>query len=223
MKHKILVGLTTTPRSDWREKVKEIDRYGIKQVALFPTFLKIDLRKELYDLLEKSSLEEIPHVHLRDDMEKWEIEYFSTRWKTRLFNIHPNWSLFEQMEEWGIKKQVYVENPYKLDEVFVKIAELSGGICPDFSHWEMYYGKKNNGYDKLGGLLEKFPAGCCHISSVKNWFGLFNAGDHYMHKIEHMAYIKKYLAWLPETVSIELENPFSEQLEVQKYLEKIIN
>lgn len=71
MKHKILLGLTTTPKSDWREKVKEIEKFGIKELALFPTFLSPDERKELYTLLEKTKIKNIPHVHLRDDMEEW--------------------------------------------------------------------------------------------------------------------------------------------------------
>jgi hypothetical protein len=223
MRHKILLGLTTTPRSDWREKIKEIDTYKIKEVALFLTFLNIESRKELYALLEKSSLDKTPHIHLRDDMEKWEIDYLSTRWKVRFFNIHPNWLFFEQLQNWGIEKKVYVENLNRIDATFEKISKLSGGICLDFSHWEMHHTKNNNGYIKLKKLLEEFPVECCHISSIKNWFGLFKKDDHLMHKIEHLNYIKNYLSWLPETISIELENSFCQQLEVQKYLEKIIN
>lgn len=223
MKHRILLGLTTTPLSDWREKVKEIDRYGLREIALFPTFLNIESRKELYALLEKSCLAEILHVHLRDDMEKWEIDYFRTRWNVRLFNIHSDWSFFERIREWGIEKQVYVENLHRIDDVFKKIVALSGGICPDFSHWEVHGGKKGNGYEQLIGLLGEFPAGCCHISSIKNWFGFFRDDDHFLRQLNHLDYIKKYLPWLPEVVSIELENPFSKQLEVKKYLEKIIN
>ncbi|MDD5464316.1 MAG: hypothetical protein PHP62_04145, partial [Candidatus Moranbacteria bacterium] len=70
MKHEILLGLTTTPKSDWRGKVEEMKKFGIKQIALFPTFLKIDDRKELYKLLEDIDGLEIPHVHLRDDFKK---------------------------------------------------------------------------------------------------------------------------------------------------------
>ena len=33
MVEKILLGLTTTPGSDWQEKIKEIDRLGLKEVA----------------------------------------------------------------------------------------------------------------------------------------------------------------------------------------------
>jgi len=39
-KRNILLGLTTTPRSDWRGKVEEIKKFKIKELALFPTFLK---------------------------------------------------------------------------------------------------------------------------------------------------------------------------------------
>lgn len=87
-KKEILLGLTTTPKSNWIRKIDQIDEYKIKKIALFPTFLKIEDRKELYDLLEKTCLEEIPHVHLRDDMEEWELEMYIQKYNTQVFNIH---------------------------------------------------------------------------------------------------------------------------------------
>ena len=55
---KILLGLTTTPGSDWRKKVSEIDKLGLKELALFPTCLNEQERKELYGLLEKTKLKD---------------------------------------------------------------------------------------------------------------------------------------------------------------------
>jgi hypothetical protein len=65
MERKILLGLTTTPRSDWREKIREIDELGLEEAALFPTFIHLPERKELYGLLEKTGIKKAPHVHLR--------------------------------------------------------------------------------------------------------------------------------------------------------------
>ena len=90
MAKKILLGLTTiTPKEEWKNKVKEIDELGIKEVALFPTCLNLEERKELYRLLENTKLERIPHVHIREeDTESWELDYLVKRYKTQVFNTH---------------------------------------------------------------------------------------------------------------------------------------
>ena len=36
MKKKILLGLTTITPGEWKNKVKEIDELGLKEIALFP-------------------------------------------------------------------------------------------------------------------------------------------------------------------------------------------
>jgi len=45
MKRKVLLGLTTTFGSDWRAKIKEIDKLKIQEIALFPTCLGEKNRK----------------------------------------------------------------------------------------------------------------------------------------------------------------------------------
>mgnify|MGYP000054681782 CR=1 FL=1 len=53
-KHEILLGLTTTPNSDWKGKVEEMKKFGIKKIALFPTFLPIEKRKEFENNLSRN-------------------------------------------------------------------------------------------------------------------------------------------------------------------------
>ena len=51
MAKKILLGLTTIAEGgEWKNKVKEIDKLDIKEIALFPTCLNLAERKELYQL-----------------------------------------------------------------------------------------------------------------------------------------------------------------------------
>ena len=64
----ILPTITTTWGSNWRVKIKEINEIGLKEIALFPTCLPKEKRKELYRLLEDSNIESIPLVHIRSDM-----------------------------------------------------------------------------------------------------------------------------------------------------------
>lgn len=234
MKHKILLGLTTTPGSDWREKIAEIEKFGIKELALFPTFLKMDERKELYSLLEKTRVKKIPHVHLRDDMEEWELDLFYEKYGSKLFNIHPNLAGLNFTKNSKYKEIIFVENLFKLDDIYFEILNKCAGLCIDFSHWEDQ-GRilKHEGYEKMEGFIEKYKVGCCHISAVNEELNeivdyqtghKISSGDnHMMSDFSELDYVKKYVEYLPEYVSIELENSFEKQLEVKEYLEKIIN
>ncbi len=232
---KILLGLTTTPGSDWREKIKEIDEIGIKEVALFPTFLKLEERKELYARLEDTGLKSLPHVHLRDDMEKWEVDLFWNKYSTRLFNIHsrPSDEIFlKKIPEY--KKNIFVENGATLGESFFRLAGECGGFCFDVSHYHDFAEvQDNDNYKKLLKAFEKNKVGCCHISSVANRSGVFvdlitgralkGYSFHYLKNLEEIEYIENYIEYLPEVVSIELENSFKEQIKIRSQLKKIIS
>jgi len=219
---KILLGLTTTPGSDWREKTREIDFLGLKEVALFPTFLSIKERRELYALLEGTGLREIPHVHLRDDMEEWEINYFLERWKTQLFNIHQTETLLKQEPIKKRIKQLFVENQEQITDDFKKTLKESAGLCVDFSHWKVRQDNRRKGYFEFENLFEKYPIGCCHISAVRKRWGLFWEDAHYMKKISELDYMEEFVQYLPKIVSLELENSFVQQLKAKEYLEKMI-
>lgn len=227
---KILLGLTTTSLSDWREKIKEIKFYNIKEIALFPTVLPRKERKELYQLLEKSPLKEIPHVHLRNDMEIWELDYFVKKYQTKVFNIHPTKEYPLLLNYAEYVKKIYIENTEETpaDEELEKF----GGLCPDFSHWEKFSILIGSDYDqKMNHLAKNYKIGCCHISSVRNVANkitfvkklALKGRSHFLKKLSDLDYMKKYLDYLPEIISIELENSFKEQLKAKEYLEKIIN
>jgi hypothetical protein len=218
------LGLTTTPHSDWRKKIEEARIYNLKEVALFPTFLEIEKRKELYKLLDDSPIEEIPHVHLRDDMEEWEIELFEQKYNTKYYNIHERHVGTPVFEKYASK--IYIENDFTpMSEERVK---KYGGLCVDFSHLERTQKRSTEIYEYNLGLAGKYKIGCCHISAVeKKRYKLLRllkrCGSHYLMNLAELDYVKKYFSYLPDYVSIELENSFEQQLEAKKYLEKIIN
>jgi len=229
----ILLGLTTTTKSDWRAKVNEIDEFGIKEIALFPTCLGITERSELYKLLEATKLESIPHVHLRDeDMEEWELDLLVNKYACKYFNVHPNAEKVLEYEKY--RKMMYVENLQKIDEVYIKTLNQVAGVCLDVSHFEDYavmIGEKE--YEKFPEILKQHKIGCCHISAVRSeprevtdyltGEKSFVYSYHYLRDLKELDYVKKYVQYLPEYVSIELENSFREQIEIKKYLDKIIN
>jgi hypothetical protein len=237
-KHKILLGLTTNPDFDWKNKIKEIGKYNIQELALFPTYLNINERKSLYNLLKKTSLKEIPHVHLRSDMEEWELDFLIKRFKTRVFNIH---SAKNQLQDFSILLKkipkyhgiIYLENGYDIDEIFDNFLSQVGGLCVDFSHLHSFiYLQKIPGYKRLFRLMKQNKVGCCHISAVtskkirlrsESGKEIETNDSHYLQNLKELDYIKEYIDSIPYYVSIELENDFETQLKVKKYLEKLLN
>lgn len=224
MKHEILLGLTTTPGSDWRNKVEEMKKFGIKKIALFPTFLNVEKRKELYALLETIEDLEIPHVHLRDDMTDWEMELFENKYKTQLYNVHIGHVEIPIYQKYMSK--IYVENHFC--ELPIPMIEHCSGICLDAAHLESSRIRRRPEYEQIMVVLKKYPVGCCHVSSFngnflnpKNYYVGFDR--HYMEKLEWLEYIEKYSQFLPYYVSLELENSFEQQLQAKKYLENILN
>ncbi len=236
MSKKILLGLTTITAGEWRNKVKEIDRLNLKEIALFPTCLNLAERKELYGLLEKTGLESIPHVHLREeDTETWELDYFLKSYNTRVFNVHA----LKEADDFINKHQkykvnIYVENGHELNDSFKKTVKLCGGICLDLSHWESRgFREKNKGYNQLADLLSRFEIGVNHLSAIKlqpliRRNKLTNQShnhydSHWLDELSEVDYVIKYKNYLAEIISIELENSLERQLEVKKYLEKILD
>ncbi len=225
MKHEILLGLTTTPASDWRGKVKEIKKFGIKKIALFPTFLSVHKRKELYKLLEEIEGLEIPHVHLRgQDMEEWEFELFEKKYKTQVYNIHMGGHHADALENY--KNKIFVENHIH-KSIPDQQLESSAGICLDFQHWKRAQKECYSVYEKTQSFAEKFTIGCCHMSALPKWKNtlqrLFKrVGGHYMISLDEMDYLKEFKPYFPQYMSIELENSFERQLEIKAYLEKML-
>jgi hypothetical protein len=241
MKRKILLGFTTTNSSSLEKRFEDIDKYGIRELALFPTVYDIVQRKRLYDMLDQSAVNEIPHVHIRHDFEDWEFRYLIEKYNTQAFNVHSVPALQKLYDEYKqYNHLIYIENLASIDDSFIKAMSLTAGICIDFSHWEDAKRSGWAGYEKFEDLVRNNIIGCSHLSAVRMeaYTGkfiligerneeikvektIFNC--HRMEDISEMDYVKNYIDYLPELISIELENGFGEQLEVKKYLEEFID
>ncbi|MDO8667793.1 MAG: hypothetical protein Q7K35_01710 [bacterium] len=232
---KILLGLTTIAKGEWRNKVKEIDKLGIKEIALFLTCLNFEERQELYKLLENTGLKNVPHVHLRNDMEIPELDYLASRFKTEVFNIHPENTPYPFLIDYGkYNRNIYIENnsegsPTKND------LKKYGGLCIDLSHWQaaaLSKSEQSEEFITIKDLAKKYKIGVNHISAVKlkpvTYQDRFlnksytDYSTHWLDDLSEVDYVKKYKDYLAEIISIELENPLKRQLEVKNYLEKII-
>lgn len=225
MKHEILLGLTTTSFSSWKEKLDEASEFGIERVAMFPTTLDPTGRQELYVALEKSPIISVPHVHLREDMLLDELQYLADRFGTGVFNIHSDGSSHPSL--FGYDRfipQIFVEN----SDVPPSAEELGhyGGICIDFSHLETARLSQFEKYDTFWELMQTAKIGCCHISPFaerqSDTESFFENTSHWSHDLSEFDYVQKYLPYLPELISLEVANPFRDQLEIKAYLEKII-
>lgn len=227
---KILLGLTTTPKSNWQEKIKEIEGLKISEISLFLTGLNKEGREKLYQLLKRSMIKSIPHIHLRTDMEVWELDFFVNNYQTHIFNIHPSevHPLIYDYSKYSNK--IYIENANQIptDDELKRFA----GLCIDFSHWENGVLTKDAEYYNFESKIKKYKVGCCHISVIKKTLvpdddpnDPREAGydSHWLEELKELYYIKKYLKYLSFFISIELENSFKEQLIARDYLEKIIN
>ncbi|MFA6131869.1 MAG: hypothetical protein WC702_02240 [Patescibacteria group bacterium] len=232
MKSLILPTVTSTLLSKdglggWREKVKEIDQLGLKQVAVFVTTIGFEERQELFHALENTKLEEIPFVHIRSDMRPEELEYLIKRWQTKAFNFH-------LLSEFGMEhdltkyyQQIYIEN------TFAPITEedLKGfaGLCLDFSHVEDARRFFPDTFKQWQEIYSRFPIGCGHISAVREEPHFdereqsFRCSYHWFNNLTDFDYLKNVsLSQVPPFIALELENPLVEQLKVKEYVEKIL-
>lgn len=236
---KILPSVTTISNldpaisdSDWRSKIKEICDLNMEEVAVFPTCLNKEERKELYKLLENSPVKKIPFVHLRGDMESDELKYFIENYGTEVFNIHSKREYPYPKDCLEFKEKIYIENVYyPLDE---KEVRNFSGVCVDFSHLEndrLLYKEK---FEHNTQVIKKFSVGCNHISSIRKGIHLDSESKydessirydfHYLKELSELDYLKNYpLRYFSRYAAIELENSIKEQLEVKKYVENLLN
>lgn len=230
----ILPGLTTTKRSDWREKIKEIDRLGLKEISIFPTPFDPEQRRHLYSLLEKTNLKSIPHVHIREqDTTVDELKYLSKRWETKLYNIHPTERGINFVKSSGVfKNHIYLENTGVLPPDFEDAIKQTAGICIDFSHWQDYWFlQKHRDYKQFNQFVEKYKIGCCHVNATgkEKYFDDYGQNNqwhynkHHFDDLREFDYLKNFTKYLPPIISLELENSFEDQLRAKKYIEKLIS
>lgn len=226
MNIKFLPTITTTPRSDWRAKIQEIDELGLEEVALFPTMLDDIQRKELYSLLRKTKLKTIPFVHLRTGMHDDEMEMLMNDFGTKIFNAHsrPEHPVTCNLDKYGNK--IYIENHFdKIDLEFVK---KCAGICLDVSHHENTRLLIPEIYEYFNEIFKKNKIGCGHISAIKKTLlydrkeGIEHYDDHYFDDFSEFDYIVNHKDILPSIMALEVGNPLSEQVRVIDYINSLL-
>lgn len=230
---KILLGLTTTFRSDWKDKIQEIRELNLKEIALFPTVLKIDERKELYRMISEAGIETIPYVHLREDFSQEEVEFLMDTFKTKIFSCHSDVKSFSLMDSLAkYASLIYVENPQKIkSEEFFNAGSFSRqqviGICLDNAHLENLKNHDRVNFRRVQEMLKIFPIGVNHISGFKfnKPLGFINLTHptHYIDDLKDFDYLRGMPAeYFSKCIALEVENSLAEQIEMEKYLKLIL-
>jgi hypothetical protein len=226
---KIYPTITTTSGSDYKGKIKEITDLDIKDVAFFPTCLNEEERKEVYTLIERSSIRNIPFIHLRSDMALWELDYFIKKYNTQVFNMHSE-KEYPFNEDWmKYRNIICVENVY----AFFEEEEIKkfGGICLDFAHLDNDRQTNKDRYAVDAAILEKYPIRCNHISAIEVNFHLDkeDSGDrirydnHFLKDLSELDYLKKYpIDYFSDFCAMELENKIIDQLKAINYVTNLI-
>jgi hypothetical protein len=222
-----LLSTITTTSSDWRDKAKEIKKLRLKEISIFPTCLDLSERRELYELLKKTNIERIPFVHLKSDMELWELDYLVKNYHTKVFNTHTRREYPIPPEWQKYRKMIYIENTYfPFDE---KEIEEFAGICLDMSHLEARRIYQPEKYIHDIKIIEKHNCGCSHIGPTKDW-NFLNKKEtekhphpHILKDLSELDYLKKYPLWyFGAYVALEMENSLEEQLKAKDYIIKLL-
>ena len=229
-KRKIFPSITTL--SDWQGKIKEVRELGLTEVCLFLTGLDETTRKSLYSALKETKIAKIPLIHLRTDMELWELDYLMKNYEIRAFNIHMQIEFPLIYDYSKYKDIIYLENIYNVfDENELK--EFAG-ICLDFSHLENERILNKEKFDKFVRIIGKYPIGANHIALIKKSKHTDETGEtrydaHTMENLSELDYLENYpLNYFSPILALELENSIKEQLLAKDYIagiikEKVIN
>jgi len=212
----------TSVSGHWLEKLKEADKLGLEEVCFFPTCMMVKEREEFYKLLERSSIKKIPLVHLRSDMQLWEMDFLVQKYQTEVFNCH---SLAVNPLENDLskyRKRIFVENSLNFPEE--KEMNLYAGLCLDFSHFEKIRLENHEKYLQDTNRLKNYKCGCAHISAffkLPSFVPKFISSHfscHYLWRLSDVDYLIRYREFFPKIAAIELENSLKRQLEVITYL-----
>lgn len=223
---KIIPSITTT-RKDHKLKLEEAGKLRLEEVCFYATGLLGEERKDFYKLLEASNIKKIPFVHLRSDMEIWELNFLTEKFGTEVFNCHSPKEYPLQYDLSKYKNRIYVENtvPVLTSEDIKDYA----GVCLDMAHLENDRILRKDIYEQNLEVIKSHKIGCCHISGIgkKKLYDPILKIEYYdLHFISNYSelnYLSDYKEYLPEIVSLELENSLEEQLKARDYIGRILN
>jgi len=223
---RIFPSITTTKNSNWREKIRETADLKLTEVCVFLTGLDKKQRNEFYCLLEKSSVEKVPLVHLKSDMSAQEMDYFIKNYQTVVFNTHSQeeYPFKHNLDKY--KKFIFIENTVPYNEREIKDF---AGPCLDFSHLENSRLTHPQKYKNDIKILEKYVCGCNHISAIidepfeEDDYNSLTYQSHFLSELKEMDYLKNYpKEYFSGILALELENTIVEQIKIRYYVKDLL-
>lgn len=218
---RILLGLTGWTAKSIITKIKDVDKRGITTVALFMEIIKDrNDRERVYSVLKKSKIQNIPLVHIRQDMTRDEIEFLKKNYKSKYFTIHEEY-FSEIFILKGHYKDLYLEmNTDNFVSKKIKVEKI-GGFCIDLSHFKVEQQKWTKEFLYILSKKDKKIFGCNHI----NGYSYKRNKD--LHTVKKLSDFD-YLATLPkflfgEAIAIESFNSIESQIKFKKYLVRFLN
>lgn len=216
----ILLSITGEKNSDWQSKLAEINELRIDRVAVFLSRFDKKERDNFYRFLSKSSVKEVPFVHLREDVTKEEVAFFIDRFRTRYFNIHEEH--FKLLDHWqGYWDRLYLEMDYNSQIAKDVKVEKIGGFCVDLAHFK--------------AALDRGAEEACYIFLRKNKikFACNHLSGYSPERQEDIHFITdlkefSYLSSLPQYVfgqmmALEIDNSIQEQMKFRECISRLLN
>ncbi len=217
---RLLIGLTGRNEKQVIKKIKQAEKLGITKAALFLEMVSPKGKQKIYKLLEKTNIKEFPLVHIRNDMEKQELEFLIKNFHSKCLTIHE--SSFNHLKKWkGYEKYLYLEFNY--DDCIPKnvIVEKIGGFCVDLSHFKAAKERKVKEYDYI---MKRKTKKKMFIGNHLNGYNKKKKID--IHKVKNKKQFD-YLLTLPNFVfgkyiALEMFNSVKSQLKYKEYLTKLL-
>ena len=220
-KGRLIIGLTAKKGENWEGKLREINKLGVKRIALFTEEISRKNRIKLYSKLIDSCIKEIPLAHIRKDTETKELVFLIKNFKTKYFNIHE--SSFKYLGKWKrFHKKLYLEMNYDNKVPKDVVVKKIGGFCIDLSHFKASEEKFTEDFKyvmKRKNIHKYFK--CNHLNgySYKK-----NCDVHRVNSIKDFDYLKTLPKFLfGNVIALEMYNSVKEQLKYKKYLTKLLN
>jgi hypothetical protein len=217
---RIYPSITGFNNNDWQKQLDEVNELKLAEVAVFLSAFDKKERNHLYKFLLKSPIERVPLVHLRDDSDGTDIEFFVKNFRTEYFNIHERF--FKTLNQWkGYWDKIYLEMNY--DNTVIKDVDIKkiAGFCIDFSHFKTAIARGTEEASYIFSRKDNLKFICNHLNGYDP---IKNEDKHTvtdLNDFDYLTTLPKYV--FGNVIALEVYNSIKEQLGFKEYLVKLLN
>jgi len=216
----VLVSVAGAGKNSLLSKIKEINQRKITRACLFLTMVDKTERRQVYQALLKSTIKEIPLVHLRNDMSLEEVLFLEEHFHPTYYTIHAN--SFRYLFKWlGFKKRLYLETSNSEKILDITKVEIVGGFCVDLAHFKIEEKRQSPQYKyQMSYAKQSRLFVCNHL----NGYSYFRIKDlHLIRRSRDLSYLKTLPSFIfGKIIALEMKNPIREQLIWRRQVLKIL-